>query len=57
MEHLQETKENIEELLCHSKMTSDLEKQQDKALEYIDKRMRVLSRESGLPYDDGGRSR
>ena len=57
MEHLQQTKENIEELTCHPKMTPELEKQQDKALEYIDKRMRVLSRESGLPYDDGGRSR
>lgn len=57
MEHLEQTKENIEELLCHPKMTPELEKQQDKALEYIDKRMRALSRESGLPYDDEGRGR
>ncbi len=55
-EYLEKTKENTQELYS-KKMTPALEEQQEKAIEYLDKRIRTVSRESGIPFDEGGRSR
>lgn len=53
IESLEKTKGNLEELYGHAKMTSKLERQQDQAIEYIDKRIQQASRKLGVGRDDG----
>lgn len=53
MNHLEKTKENLGDLYGHTKMTAELEKQNDKAIEYLDKRIHQVSKVMGMGQDEG----
>ena len=48
VERLEKTKDNLEELHGHIKMTPELMKQQDKAIEYLNKRICEVGKESSI---------